>query len=102
MEDPAFPHLGDSSQPLPRACPWRCSCPRNDTVDCAGLGLSVFPDNITKAARHLSLQVRAQAGSRWEVHVPELSLARPRPDIEALCVWRAEFGVRILEGVKLF
>ncbi|ERE79117.1 podocan-like protein 1 [Cricetulus griseus] len=56
MEDLAFPHLGDSSQPLSRACPWRCSCPRDDTVDCAGLGLRVFPDNITRAARHLSLQ----------------------------------------------
>uniref|UniRef100_A0A8C6W1U0 Podocan-like 1 n=1 Tax=Nannospalax galili TaxID=1026970 RepID=A0A8C6W1U0_NANGA len=55
-EDPAFPHLGDSSQPPPRACPWRCSCPRADTVDCAGLDLKVFPDNITKAVRHLSLQ----------------------------------------------
>ncbi|XP_032744024.1 podocan-like protein 1 [Rattus rattus] len=55
-EDPAFPHLGDSSQPLPRPCPWRCSCPRDDTVDCAGLDLRVFPDNITRAARHLSLQ----------------------------------------------
>nr|AAH63764.1 Podnl1 protein [Mus musculus] len=55
-EDPAFPHLGDSSQPLPRPCPWRCSCPRDDTVDCAGLDLRIFPDNITRAARHLSLQ----------------------------------------------
>ncbi|XP_021487836.1 podocan-like protein 1 [Meriones unguiculatus] len=56
MEDPDFPHLGDSSQSLPRPCPWRCSCPREDTVDCAGLDLRVFPDNITTAARHLSLQ----------------------------------------------
>ncbi|XP_034349394.1 podocan-like protein 1 isoform X2 [Arvicanthis niloticus] len=56
MEDPAFPHLGDSSQPLPRPCPWRCSCPRDDTVDCAGLDLRVFPDNVPRAARHLSLQ----------------------------------------------
>ncbi|KAL1784977.1 podocan 1 [Sigmodon hispidus] len=51
MEDPAFPHLGDSSQSLLRACPRQCSCPRDDTVDCSGLGLRVFPDNITKAAR---------------------------------------------------
>lgn len=58
-EDPDFPHLGDSSQPMPRPCPWRCFCPREDTVDCAGLDLRVFPDNITTAARHLSLQVRA-------------------------------------------
>ncbi|XP_028714476.1 podocan-like protein 1 isoform X1 [Peromyscus leucopus] len=56
MEDPAFPHLGDSSQPLRRACPWPCSCPQDDTVDCAGLGLRLFPDNVTRAARHLSLQ----------------------------------------------
>ncbi|XP_052584643.1 podocan-like protein 1 [Peromyscus californicus insignis] len=56
MEDLAFPHLGDSSQPLLRACPWPCSCPQDDTVDCAGLGLRVFPDNVTRAARHLSLQ----------------------------------------------
>uniref|UniRef100_I3N614 Podocan like 1 n=1 Tax=Ictidomys tridecemlineatus TaxID=43179 RepID=I3N614_ICTTR len=56
MEDPTFPHPGESSQPPPRACPWRCSCPRDDTVDCAGLDLRLFPDNITRAARHLSLQ----------------------------------------------
>ncbi|XP_069914970.1 podocan-like protein 1 isoform X2 [Oryctolagus cuniculus] len=56
MEDPNFPHLGESSQPPPRACPWRCSCPRADTVDCAGLDLQLFPHNITRAAQHLSLQ----------------------------------------------
>ncbi|MBZ3875759.1 Podocan-like protein 1 [Sciurus carolinensis] len=56
MEDPTFPHLGESSQPPPRACPWRCSCPRADTVDCAGLDLRLFPDNVTRAARYLSLQ----------------------------------------------
>uniref|UniRef100_A0A4W2I8F0 Podocan like 1 n=1 Tax=Bos indicus x Bos taurus TaxID=30522 RepID=A0A4W2I8F0_BOBOX len=57
MEDDAsFPHLGESSQPPPRACPPRCSCPRPDTVDCDGLDLRVFPDNITRAAQHLSLQ----------------------------------------------
>ncbi|XP_051025287.1 podocan-like protein 1 [Acomys russatus] len=55
-EDLAFPHLGDSSQPPLRPCPWRCSCPRDDMVDCAGLDLRVFPENITRAARHLSLQ----------------------------------------------
>lgn len=58
MEDPAFPHMGESSQPPPRACPPRCSCPRADTVDCDGLDLWVFPDNITREAQHLSLQVR--------------------------------------------
>ncbi|XP_023044403.1 podocan-like protein 1 isoform X4 [Piliocolobus tephrosceles] len=56
MEDAAFPHLGESSQPPPRACPPRCSCPRVDTVDCDGLDLRVFPDNITRAAQYLSLQ----------------------------------------------
>ncbi|KAI5212630.1 Podocan-Like Protein 1 [Manis pentadactyla] len=56
MEDAAFPHLGESSQPTPRACPPRCSCPQPDTVDCGGLDLQVFPDNITRAAQHLSLQ----------------------------------------------
>ncbi|XP_032480979.1 podocan-like protein 1 isoform X3 [Phocoena sinus] len=56
MEDASFPHLGESSQPPPRACPPRCSCPRADTVDCAGLDLRVFPDHITRAAQHLSLQ----------------------------------------------
>lgn len=58
MEDPAFPHMGESSQPLPRACPLRCSCPRADTVDCDGLDLWLFPHNITREAQHLSLQVR--------------------------------------------
>ncbi|ELK32048.1 Podocan-like protein 1 [Myotis davidii] len=56
MEDPAFPHMGESSQPLPRACPLRCSCPRADTVDCDGLDLWLFPHNITREAQHLSLQ----------------------------------------------
>nr|KAF6481562.1 podocan like 1 [Molossus molossus] len=55
MEDAAFPHMGESSQPLPRPCPLRCSCPRADTVDCDGLDLRVFP-HITKEAQHLSLQ----------------------------------------------
>lgn len=63
MEDAAFPHLGESSQPPPRACPLRCSCPRVDTVDCDGLDLRVFPDNITRAAQHLSLQVGPREGS---------------------------------------
>ncbi|XP_012584749.1 PREDICTED: podocan-like protein 1 isoform X2 [Condylura cristata] len=56
MESSAFPHLGESLQPPPRACPLRCSCPRADTVDCAGLDLQVFPNNVTRAAQHLSLQ----------------------------------------------
>jgi hypothetical protein len=50
-------------------------------VDCAGLDLRIFPDNITRAARHLSLQVRAgdlrgrhRAGFMWEVHMAELNL----------------------------
>lgn len=62
MEDASFPHLGESSQPPPRACPPRCSCPRADTVDCAGLDLRVFPDHITRAAQHLSLQVGPGVG----------------------------------------
>lgn len=61
-EDASFPHLGESSQPPPRACPPRCSCPRADTVDCDGLELRVFPDNITRAAQHLSLQVGSGLG----------------------------------------
>ncbi|XP_075404179.1 podocan-like protein 1 [Tenrec ecaudatus] len=56
MEDTAFPHLGESSQPLPRPCPPRCSCPREDMVGCDGLDLRVFPDNIARGAQHLSLQ----------------------------------------------
>ncbi|XP_025719026.1 podocan-like protein 1 isoform X2 [Callorhinus ursinus] len=56
MEDAAFPHLGESSRPPPHTCPPRCSCPRADTVHCNGLDLQVFPDNITRAAQHLSLQ----------------------------------------------
>ncbi|KFO19530.1 Podocan-like protein 1 [Fukomys damarensis] len=56
MEDPDFPHPGESLQPPPWACPWRCSCPQADVVDCAGLDLHVLPDNITREARYLSLQ----------------------------------------------
>ncbi|XP_074166917.1 podocan-like protein 1 isoform X1 [Sminthopsis crassicaudata] len=55
-EDQNFPHLGESLQPPPRACPPRCSCPRDDTVSCDGLDLQLFPSNITKGAQHLSLQ----------------------------------------------
>lgn len=66
MEDAAFPHPGESSQPPPRACPLRCSCPRDDTVDCDGLDLQVFPDNITRAAQHLSLQVGPTGGGGQE------------------------------------
>nr|XP_003468194.2 LOW QUALITY PROTEIN: podocan-like protein 1 [Cavia porcellus] len=55
LEDPEFPHLGESWQPPPWACPL-CSCPQADVVDCGGLDLGVLPDNITKEARFLSLQ----------------------------------------------
>ncbi|XP_049644316.1 podocan-like protein 1 [Suncus etruscus] len=47
---------GESVRVLPRACPPQCSCPRVDTVDCGGLGLWVFPENISKTVQHLSLQ----------------------------------------------
>ncbi|XP_023575891.1 podocan-like protein 1 [Octodon degus] len=53
MEDPDFPHPGESSQPPPRPCPWRCSCPQPDVVDCAGLDLRIFPDNITRKNNRL-------------------------------------------------
>ncbi|XP_054980579.1 podocan-like protein 1 [Sorex araneus] len=56
MEDSAFLHPGESVRPLPWTCPPRCSCPRVDMVDCGGLGLRVFPANISKKAQHLALQ----------------------------------------------
>uniref|UniRef100_A0A5F8HFM4 Podocan like 1 n=1 Tax=Monodelphis domestica TaxID=13616 RepID=A0A5F8HFM4_MONDO len=71
-EDQNFPHLGESLQPPPRACPPRCSCPRDDTVSCDGLDLGLFPSNITKSAQHLSLQ------NNQLVEIPYNELSRLR------------------------
>ncbi|XP_075773271.1 podocan-like protein 1 isoform X2 [Pelodiscus sinensis] len=37
-------------------CPANCTCPSEETVECGGLDLHVFPSNISSAVQHLSLQ----------------------------------------------
>nr|XP_023957080.1 podocan-like protein 1 isoform X3 [Chrysemys picta bellii] len=37
-------------------CPANCTCPSEETVECGGLDLHVFPSNISRAVQHLSLQ----------------------------------------------
>ncbi|XP_054859116.1 podocan-like protein 1 isoform X2 [Eublepharis macularius] len=37
-------------------CPANCTCPVDETVDCGGLDLHVFPSNLSKSIQHLSLQ----------------------------------------------
>lgn len=44
------------AQNAPR-CPANCTCPTEETVDCGGLDLHIFPGNISKSIQHLSLQV---------------------------------------------
>lgn len=43
------------AQNAPR-CPANCTCPTEETVDCGGLDLHIFPGNISKSIQHLSLQ----------------------------------------------
>nr|XP_042700347.1 podocan-like protein 1 isoform X5 [Chrysemys picta bellii] len=38
-------------------CPANCTCPSEETVECGGLDLHVFPSNISRAVQHLSLQL---------------------------------------------
>nr|XP_060619620.1 podocan-like protein 1 [Anolis sagrei ordinatus] len=37
-------------------CPSKCTCPTEETVDCGGLDLHIFPSNISAGIQHLSLQ----------------------------------------------
>uniref|UniRef100_A0A8C4YAG3 Podocan like 1 n=1 Tax=Gopherus evgoodei TaxID=1825980 RepID=A0A8C4YAG3_9SAUR len=37
-------------------CPANCTCPSEETVECGGLDLHVFPSNVSRAVQHLSLQ----------------------------------------------
>ncbi|KAL8164527.1 UNVERIFIED_CONTAM: hypothetical protein K2H54_052973, partial [Gekko kuhli] len=66
-----FPSEGQESDELPLAmpqpppgtparnvpgCPANCTCPAEETVDCGGLDLHIFPGNLSKSIQHLSLQ----------------------------------------------
>ncbi|XP_067416698.1 LOW QUALITY PROTEIN: podocan-like protein 1 [Emydura macquarii macquarii] len=55
---PPFPRLGGGALPQKNTlgCPANCTCPSEETVECGGLDLHVFPSNISKAVQHLSLQ----------------------------------------------
>ncbi|XP_042311663.1 podocan-like protein 1 isoform X2 [Sceloporus undulatus] len=37
-------------------CPSKCTCPTEETVDCGGLDLHIFPSNLSAGIQHLSLQ----------------------------------------------
>ncbi|KAL7988310.1 hypothetical protein Chor_007229 [Crotalus horridus] len=46
---------GDPAQNV-SGCPAQCTCPTEETVDCGGLDLHIFPSNISTDIQHLSLQ----------------------------------------------
>ncbi|KAM6469978.1 podocan-like protein 1 isoform 1-T1 [Liasis olivaceus] len=46
---------GNSAQNV-SGCPTKCTCPTEETVDCGGLDLHIFPSNISADIQHLSLQ----------------------------------------------
>uniref|UniRef100_A0A452GTX7 LRRNT domain-containing protein n=1 Tax=Gopherus agassizii TaxID=38772 RepID=A0A452GTX7_9SAUR len=56
---PPSPRLGVG--PLPPkntpGCPANCTCPSEETVECGGLDLHVFPSNVSRDVQHLSLQL---------------------------------------------
>nr|XP_034996462.1 podocan-like protein 1 isoform X5 [Zootoca vivipara] len=49
------PMGGTPAQNVP-GCPVNCTCPAEETVDCGGLDLHIFPSNISAGIQHLSLQ----------------------------------------------
>ncbi|XP_053152444.1 podocan-like protein 1 isoform X2 [Hemicordylus capensis] len=49
------PRGGIPAQNVP-GCPANCICPAEETVDCGGLDLHVFPSNVSRVIQHLSLQ----------------------------------------------
>uniref|UniRef100_A0A8C8SP73 Podocan like 1 n=1 Tax=Pelusios castaneus TaxID=367368 RepID=A0A8C8SP73_9SAUR len=55
---PPFPQLRGGALPQKNApgCPANCTCPSEETVECGGLDLHMFPSNISKTVQHLSLQ----------------------------------------------
>ncbi|XP_062979695.1 podocan-like protein 1 [Elgaria multicarinata webbii] len=58
-EDPppvASPPTGSTPAQNVPSCPANCTCPAEETVDCGGLDLHVFPSNISAGIQHLSLQ----------------------------------------------
>ncbi|XP_053868241.1 podocan-like protein 1 isoform X3 [Malaclemys terrapin pileata] len=52
------PRLGGGILPPKNTpgCPANCTCPSEETVECGGLDLHVFPSNVSRAVQHLSLQ----------------------------------------------
>ncbi|XP_042700347.2 podocan-like protein 1 isoform X9 [Chrysemys picta bellii] len=53
------PRLGGGALPPKNTpgCPANCTCPSEETVECGGLDLHVFPSNVSRAVQHLSLQL---------------------------------------------
>ncbi|XP_077185925.1 podocan-like protein 1 isoform X2 [Paroedura picta] len=49
------PSPGTPARNVP-GCPANCSCPAEETADCGGLDLHVFPRNLSRSLQHLSLQ----------------------------------------------
>ncbi|XP_015275008.1 PREDICTED: podocan-like protein 1 [Gekko japonicus] len=49
------PPPGTPARNVP-GCPANCTCPAEETVDCGGLDLHLFPGNLSKSIQHLSLQ----------------------------------------------
>ncbi|XP_072847624.2 podocan-like protein 1 isoform X1 [Pogona vitticeps] len=48
--------VGDTPARNVSGCPSNCTCPAEETVDCGGLDLHVFPGNLSAGIQHLSLQ----------------------------------------------
>ncbi|KAK3547086.1 hypothetical protein QTP86_010527 [Hemibagrus guttatus] len=69
-------------------CPDQCSCMAEEAVDCAGVNLSEFPQEIPENTRHLSLQnnqlseIRAEALARL-LHLETLNLQNNRLTTQA-------------------
>ncbi|CAM2109811.1 unnamed protein product [Caretta caretta] len=57
-DTPPSPRLRGGALPKKNApgCPANCTCPSEETVECGGLDLHVFPSNVSRAVQHLSLQ----------------------------------------------
>ncbi|GAA6081135.1 podocan, partial [Tachysurus ichikawai] len=70
-------------------CPDQCSCTTEETVDCAGVNVSEFPQEIPENTRHLSLQnnqiseIRAEDLARL-LHLETLNLQNNRLTTQGL------------------
>uniref|UniRef100_A0A8C3TC09 Podocan-like protein 1 n=1 Tax=Chelydra serpentina TaxID=8475 RepID=A0A8C3TC09_CHESE len=85
---PPFPRLGGGTLPKKNTpgCPANCTCPSEETVECGGLDLHVFPGNVSRAVQHLSLQVTVPRPA------PRGSIERPRGQGQLGAVGRGAQG----------